>query len=151
MIKKIKFIISLLWDQLLYSIEQRRTRNTVCIHCREEGSSMFPSKKLFEMIQEDHPNDKEYFVVFSKVLLAKGGGPHYLFFVNPDWDKHGVSDPRKIMTQQMVLQDERIGLHTYQPTVQEIFTFYGIKGKEATLKVSRRLIDGEPYYLIEKP
>lgn len=150
MIKKIKMVLSLLWDQIMYSIARRRDKGRPCVRCMALGSSMFPSKKLFEMIQADHPDDKEYFVVFSKIMRA-GHKVEYVFFVNPDWDKHGVSDPRKIMTQQMVMQDGRVGMHIYQPTIHEIFTFYGISGSEATLRVSRRMIDGEPYYVIERP
>lgn len=155
MIKKLRLIASLLWDQIRYSFRQRIIKRQTCLFMRTEGSSAFPSKAFYELIRRDHPDDTEFFILFSKVVLCRNTHPqysyHYVIFVNPDWQKHGVTNPKRIMTQQMVMQDGKIGFHTYQPTVQEIFTTYGINDNEATIKVSRAMLNGEPYYILERP
>ena len=153
--RTLRLVLSILWDQVKYSISQRMARRQTCLFMRVKGSSAFPSKSLYEMIRRDHPDDTEFFILFSKVVLCRNTNRqyshHYVFFVNPDWDKHGVENPRRIMTQQMVKQDGRIGFHTYQPTVQEIFTTYGINANEAPVKVTRAVLNNEPYYILERP
>lgn len=155
MIKKLRLIVALLWEQIRYSIQMRMARRKACLFLRAEGSSAFPSRALYEAIRRDHPDDTEFYILFTKLVLDRAGlrryHYHYAFFVNPDWKRHGVDNPKHIMTQQMVMQDGKIGFHTYQPTVQEIFTTYGINDNEATIKVSRAMFKGEPYYILERP
>lgn len=153
--RTIRLVLSLLWDQLKYSFRQRMARRQTCLFMRVKGSAAFPSMALYEMIRRDHPDDTEFYILFSKVVLCRNDrrqySYHYVFFVNPDWGKHGVENPRRIMTQQMVRKDGHIGFHTYQPTVQEIFTTYGIESNEFPVKVTRAVLNNEPYYILERP
>lgn len=132
----------------------------LCIYCDRESSAMYPSKALFEDIMNDRPEEDSFYFLFSKVTsyvtLPDGrsvpkGVKNYVFFVNPDWCKHDIKDPRKVMTHELVQVDGRIGIHAYQPTVEEIFTMYGVNEQKAKLKVEKSTLNGENYYIIKRP
>lgn len=121
------------------------------IRVNREHSTVVISPRLWASIAADHPTDVQFNVLFSRVA-SDYGTPLYAMFFNPQWEKHGVTNPNMIMTIPVTHSDSgRVGFQSIQPSIELLLVTYGIDEAETTLSVSKEYINGEPYYLINKP
>ena len=121
------------------------------IRLDREHSTVVISPALWASIIKDHPTDTQFNVLFQRLTDVRGR-IHFVMFFNPDWQKHGISNPRMIMTIPVTHSESgRVGFQTIQPSVELIFVMYGINDDTAILNVSREHINGEPYYRILRP
>lgn len=124
--------------------------NDMYVICDAEASSVILSKGLYNAMRADHPCDERFDVLFAKMRTQKGRLQYAMFF-NPIWEKHGVSNPKKIQTIPVTLGKlGHVGFQSIQPSVAELFAMYGLDATTTRINISRHLINEEPYYLLEK-
>ena len=121
------------------------------VHLDRDHSTVIISPRLWASVIKDHPGETQFNVLFSRVRTGYGQKSFAMFF-NPQWDNHGVTDPNMILTIPVTHSPSgRVGFQSIQPSVELILTTYGIDTTTVTLSVSRGYINGEPYYIINRP
>jgi len=129
-----------------------RNRFYMFVLVKEESSEVFLSEALFKSIKQDHPDDTKFNVLFARTQNKKLRSD-YNFFVNPEWEKHGVYNPNLILTIPITVgKNGHVGFQSVQPTVSEILAVLGKQPEQADqlvrLKVVKHRINDEPYYKI---
>lgn len=129
-----------------------RNNHQMFIVCDTTASSVILSKQLYKSMLLDHQMDDSFNVLFTKMRNVRPNGHvMYAMFFNPQWEKHGVSNPRQIQTIPVTWSKQgHIGFQSVQPTCQELAAMYGIEQDKFRLKISKHYINEEPYYLIER-
>lgn len=129
-----------------------KNNHKMFIRCNSKNSTVMMSKKLFESVLNDHPNDEHISVLFTKIKNEGGGFRYnYAMFFNPDWDRHGVDDPKLIQTIPVTISKAgHVGFQTIQPSVVELGIMLGITDDEFDLSITKTSINGEPFYIIGK-
>ena len=122
------------------------------IRVNRENSTVIISPRLWSSILKDHPTDTQFSVLFTRLFNGNARPVSYAMFFNPQFEKHGVLNPRAILTIPVTRSDSgRVGFQTIQPSAELLLTTYGIDTPEVTLSVSKEYINGEPYYIIVRP
>ena len=129
-----------------------KLNHSMFIRCDAEHSTIMLSKKLFTSIMNDHPDETHISVLFAKTQTNGTSvcAPRtYVMFFNPEWDKHGVDNPRSIQTIPVTIgKFGHVGFQSVQPSVKELGIMYGHSEDEFDIGVTKSRINGEPYYIL---
>ena len=138
-------------------------RHSIFVMLKPSTSEVIISRKLYEGIRAEHENESKLSVLFVRMSDPVGDANtasysyrNYAMFFNPDWQKHGVTEPRLVLTIPVTIGNKgHVGFQAVQPTANEILSVYGIKVKDEDtfyrVYVKREYINGEPYYLLKRP
>lgn len=97
------------------------------------------------------PRYGDLFASFWKERTDASRPLSYVFYVNPDWSRHGVSNPELVFSSQILVDpNNHMSIKAMMPTCNEILSVYGVPGSVVELGVNIRHLNGEQYYELSR-
>jgi len=123
----------------------------------KESSVISINEKLFNAIRKAYPADEKFMISIWKQKDLEGN-IIYTMWVNIDWYKHGIEDATKVAIMSKSLQtplavdtNGHVSFKSFVPTVMEILSVYDIPDNIAKLKATQLELNGETYWVFERP